>query len=116
MKRYHRERYAEAKKRIDTETKNIEEILDIKEELTTRRIMGFKYNYSLQEVVQNFASFHMYIELNKEADYLYIYNRKPVERTKQVLESDPEVIAKMRAEEFKKMAQLEKEKKYYTNE
>ena len=46
----------------------------------------------------------MFIELNKEADYIYITNRKPVANTKKVLESDPVEFARIRAEEFKKMA------------
>lgn len=47
----HEEQYKRAKMRINVVKANIEEILDIKEELSKRRVMGFKYNYSLEQSV-----------------------------------------------------------------
>ena len=98
--RYHWDSYQNAKKRIDRRFENIEEILDIKERLKARRLMGFKFNYSLQEVVQNFRSFHMFIEFDRTVKWLTIYNRKPVDHTEHVLEADPETINQIRKGNF----------------
>lgn len=49
--RYHREKYKEAKELIDKQRLNIEEILEIKQELSSRRIMAIKMNSSLEEIV-----------------------------------------------------------------
>ena len=78
-----------AKERIDKHIANIEEILDLKEIFKKKRILCFKYNYSLEEIVQNFGSYQAIIEFNKKCDYLYIINRKPRETNKRDILSDP---------------------------
>ncbi len=55
--KYHAMAYQKAKQRIDKNIANIEEILDLKEVLKKKRIICYKYNYSLEEIVQNFGSF-----------------------------------------------------------
>lgn len=70
--------------------------------------MGFKFNYSLQEVVQNFRSFHMFVEFDRTVKWLTIHNRKPVDHTEHVLEADPETINQIREGNFMKMAKKER--------
>ena len=57
----HKWEYEESKKRIDAMDRNIELCLDIKYELLNKRMPGYKYNYTLDEEVQNNASNHMYV-------------------------------------------------------
>ena len=40
----------------------------------------------------------MYIELDKDGEYLDIINRKPVDRTTHVLEPDPITLSNLRQE------------------
>ena len=58
------------------------------------KIECFKYNYSLEDTVQNFGSFQSYIEIKGEE--LIITNRKPVSKKKYVLEPDPKKVKEMR--------------------
>jgi hypothetical protein len=39
---------------------------------------GFKFNFALEDTMQNFQSYHMILKFSKDADSLLIYNRKPV--------------------------------------
>lgn len=40
----------------------------------------------------------MYIEFTSDCKYLYIINRKPIDRTTHVLEADPNELDRMRKE------------------
>ena len=53
--------YQQAKIKSEKERNNIEEFLEVEDDLKSRRIMAFKYNYALDEVTQNFTSFHAYL-------------------------------------------------------
>ena len=57
--------------------------------------MAFKYNYSYDNLVQNFGSYHAFVEINKE-DFILITNRKPQEEYKYVDEPDQKVLDVMR--------------------
>ena len=83
---------------------DISEIDKIKDYLTTNRLAGFKYNYSLNEEVQNFTSYHMFIEFDKSGEYINIINRIPIERVKYIIEADPEIINETRKSEYKLLA------------
>ena len=56
------------------------------------RIRCFKYNYALEEIVQNFSSFQGFIKLSQDGEYLNIINLKPNEKLKYVLEADPNIV------------------------
>lgn len=51
MAKHHRLEYLKSKKRIDLTIANIEEILDLQDTLKRKRIMCYKYNYSLEDIV-----------------------------------------------------------------
>ena len=52
----------------------------VKSFLTTSHIRCFKFNYSLDEDVQNFNSYEAYIALSADHSQLIITNRKPVDK------------------------------------
>ena len=58
----------------------------------------------------------MFLLLGKDSKFIEITNRKPVDRTQYVLEPDVEVLRQMRADHFRQLAQIERQKKYYTND
>lgn len=66
------------RKRIDRHDKESLEFVALKAKLSQRRMAGFKFNYQLEECLQNFTSYHMYLEFSKDAEYMLILNRKPV--------------------------------------
>lgn len=43
-------------------------------------------------------------------------NRKPVENTEYILEADPSIVNKVKAEKQEELKQLDESKKKYTNE
>ena len=72
---YHQDKYNEAKAKIDKQKQNIEKILEIQDELNRRYIMGYKYNHQLEEAMQSFTCYHMYLEFDKPCNYMYVINR-----------------------------------------
>ena len=58
----------------------------------------------------------MFIEYDKEDEYLRIVNRKPVDSTMHVMQNDPSDIDKLRREEYIKLAELFKQKETYTHD
>lgn len=80
---YHMHNYQHSKEIIDKRIENIEEILDVKQDLKNRRVNGFKFNYSLQEVAQNCICFAMFISIDETYQYVTITNRKPVDLANQ---------------------------------
>jgi hypothetical protein len=83
-----------AKIKINKDTLNIEEILEINDYLKNYRIDCFKYNTSLDDCVQNVCSFEAFIEVNANSKQINIFNKKPLENVEYALESDPEVLKK----------------------
>ena len=53
--------------------------------------MGFKYNYNFDKAVQNYGSFHAFIEIT-ENDYIIITNRKIQVKEIYVDELDPNIL------------------------
>jgi hypothetical protein len=85
----------------------------IKEWMTNNRIDCVKYNYSLEEEVQNFSTFDGQIQLSDDAKFLYIFNRKPVANDLYVDERDPEELQRVKMVE--KIIDLEEEKHVIIN-
>ena len=72
--------YRENKRKSDQA--NIEEnyeMIHATDYLTNHKIKCFKYNYSLDEDVQNFCQFEALMYLSHGGEYLNIINRKPNE-------------------------------------
>lgn len=58
----------------------------------------------------------MFIEFDPETcEWLTIYNRKPEDRIKHVLEADPKELDAIREQEYADMAAKEEAKQAYTN-
>ncbi len=64
-----------SKQKIDNQAKNFDEFQDLNRKLVNSFILGFKYNYNFDKAVQNYGSFHAFIEIT-ENDYIIITNRK----------------------------------------
>ena len=75
---YHRDCYRAAKQRIDEYIENHSETYQLRYTLMDHLIPGYKYNYQLEEWMQNFTSYHMYLEFTDQAETMMIYNRKPI--------------------------------------
>ena len=43
---------------------------------------GYKFNYQLEEWMQNFTSYHMFLEFSSDASAITILNRKPLRNDK----------------------------------
>jgi hypothetical protein len=63
--------------------------------MTEKPIECIKYNYSLEDKVQNFTSYESTIELSKDHQELLIYNKKPIFNEVYVLEADPITMEKL---------------------
>ena len=75
-----------------------------------------KYNYALEDDVQNFTCFEAYIQIQEEGKYLQIVNRKPVENTEYILEADQSIVKAVKDAKQVELKQLDENKKKYTNE
>lgn len=60
-----------------------------------------KYNYSLEDIVQNFPSYDGYLQLSHDGKELIITCKKPVDNQKYVLEADPNLVEEIKQEELK---------------
>ena len=65
---------------------------EIQEFLRTTKVECFKYNYALDDFVQNYKCYSSYIHLNQELDYLTIITRKPKDDAKYVIDVNPEEV------------------------
>ena len=101
---YHKKKYRQAKAKIDRQRGNIEEINDIKVDLKKRRIKGFKFNHSLEDLIQSYTNYTMYLSFSSDLTTMYVTNRKPIDRTTYVLESDPREVDRLRREKYNEMA------------
>jgi hypothetical protein len=84
--------YIKAKKKIDRESLNIECHIEVKTYLKNNKIKCVKYHYALEKEVQKSSSNNAYIEFTDNCQYLAIVNRKEVEKSKYVLEADPDFV------------------------
>ena len=55
----------------------MDEILLVKQYLIRNEINCYKYNYSLDDTVQNYSRFKCYIILSEDSKQLKIFNLKP---------------------------------------
>ena len=74
---YHHAQYMKAKSKSNDKYKNYAEIKNLKQIYSQKYLKVVKYNYSLDESVQNFSSFESYIRI--QDDELEIFNKKPLE-------------------------------------
>ena len=74
--KYHNEMYQKAKKRIDKELADVDEIANIKVEYSQNKIELVKYNYMMDHAVQNFACNEGYLQLKEGGRYLQIMTNK----------------------------------------
>lgn len=74
--KHHHEMYQKAKERIDKEHKNIDEIANIRAEYQMNKIEMVKYNYMMDDAVQNFACNDGYLQLTDGGRYLQIMTNK----------------------------------------
>ena len=75
---------------------NADEILQIKTYFIKNRIKCFKYNYALEDSVQNFTSFQGYFQLTEDGEEFKITNLKPVEKLQYMLEEDSNLVEQER--------------------
>ena len=68
--KYHSEKYQKAKERIDQEFSNIDEIANIRAEYSSKKMEIVKYNYMMDEAVQNFPCYDGYIQLKEGGRFL----------------------------------------------
>lgn len=78
-----------------------------------QRIDAVKYNYSLDQEVQNFTSYDCQIFVSENGENLIIINKKPIEKDLYVLEADPNALKKIKI--IAKIIELE-ELKFRLNE
>lgn len=103
--------YVKKRKLIDDQSTNVEEYIDIRSYLSKNKIRCFKYNYSLDKQVQNFECYNAFIILSSDYQHLTFINRKPNEKTKYILEGDPELVQQERLKEHQKMKEMLQMKK-----
>lgn len=48
-----------------------------------------KYNYAIDDTVQNFSCFDGFLQLSEDEKYLIITNKKPVNNPEYIVEADP---------------------------
>ena len=75
------------------------------DELQTSDLHCLKYNYSLDDEVQNFSSFESTIRLSEDYKQILITNKKPVPADVFVKEKDPKKV--QRAKYISKLEQIE---------
>ena len=75
---YHQNLYDCAKKRLDDYIADHSEIYQLRYTLSKKRIAGYKYNYQLEEFMQNFTTYHMFIKFSDDATHMNIFSRKPM--------------------------------------
>lgn len=98
---YQRYCYMANAKKIDAWTDNAHSVAEAKARLATQRKRCVKYNYALDDDIQNFPAFESYFSLKgvgeEDEDLeLEIWNRKPIENPKYVLEADPKRVLALR--------------------
>ena len=76
--KFHWHKYQHNKKPIDVAREDVEEILACQVYLHRNSIECIKYNYALEDIVQNFGSFKAFINLSQDSRYLKITNLKPI--------------------------------------
>ena len=88
----HCKAYFKNKERFHKQAEDAYEIDKIKEYLANNQIECDKYNYALDEGIQNYKCYNGYIQLSKDFKYINIVNRKPNDTVKYILEADPDQL------------------------
>ncbi len=79
---------------MEEEWKDEDLIRNIKRRFRRTNIPCVKYNYGLDETVQNFSNFHAYFHLSDDESEVLIFNKKPKENPEYILEADPYEVKK----------------------
>ena len=82
---------------ISKERVNIRCFTQAKKRFLNKKISATKYNYALDQNVQNFGCYECYIQLQKNDDVI-IMNKRIIENPKYVLEQDPLEVQRIREE------------------
>ena len=88
----HKERYLRNKKLIDHDTQNVESIMEIRNFLRENIITCVKYHYQLDKASFGQSCNHAFIELNRDCTYLWVYNKKQLEKDLYEIKNNPEVL------------------------
>ena len=83
----------------------LEQIEVLKKVFKNNKIKIKKYNYAIDESVQNFSSFDAYLQLSEDETKFIVTNKKPVNDPEYIYEADPQLIKK--AQEKFKLEQIE---------
>ena len=70
----------------------LEQIEDLKKIFKKNKVIIKKYNYAIDDMVQNFSCFDAFLQLSEDEQHLIITNKKPVDNQEYILESDPEAV------------------------
>jgi hypothetical protein len=71
---------------------NFSKIKTLEKKLKVSRVDCVKYNYGLDEEVQNFKTFDSQVQISDDGLTLMLINRKPVANKQYVLEADPNSV------------------------
>ena len=90
-----------ARMRIDERNSTLQCLENAKKRFKTGDVKCTKYNYSLEEIVQNFSTYEGFIQLSEDSKKLIITCKKPIDNQKYVLEADPNTIEEIKENELK---------------
>ena len=91
--KFHKLMYNIQKRRFNEEKSNNFGLYRAKERFINNLVNCVKYNYSLEESVQNFSTFSAFIQLIGQ--YFKLIIKKPIEDPQYVLQSDPKEVEKI---------------------
>ena len=69
-----------------------QEIEHIKTHFKQQKVSVIKYNYAVDDSVQNSSCFEAFLQLSEDEEFLMITNKKPDEDPEYILEADPEAV------------------------
>ena len=87
--KYHRECYERGMWRSKIAASELEQVEDLKKVFKNNKVSIKKYNYSIDDTVQNFSCFDSFLQLSEDEQYLIITNKKPVNNPEYIYEADP---------------------------
>ena len=70
----------------------LEQVEDLKRVFKNNKVRIKKYNYAIDDTVQNFSSFDGFLQLSENEKNFIITNKKPVDNPEYILEADPETV------------------------
>ena len=78
---------------------------ELKTQVSNQKFHCRKYNYNMDQKVQNFEHQQAFVKIEKNGKYLGLYNTKISEKTNYILEADPAVIEEKK-DELKSMKKM----------